>query len=171
MIELKEREKKLLIALILLVCCLILYFFLIRPIWNYTAAIEKKYEVNQADLNKLDKIYQKYKVTKDKRTRFLSLLNKSRGITTIIEENARSVNILRNNVYTRDRPSNFQGKYKKTSTDVKFEGVDITSILKFIYQIENSNKLIKTSYLRISRGLKGKNTYDVILKFDSLSSQ
>jgi hypothetical protein len=37
--------------------------------------------------------------------------------------------------------------------------------------MENSNRLLKISYLRIHQALKGRDMYDIILKIDSLSVQ
>jgi len=57
------------------------------------------------------------------------------------------------------------------STDVKFEGVAIAPLMKFIHLMENSDKMIKVNYLQIRLALKGRNTYDVRIKFDSLTSR
>ena len=54
---------------------------------------------------------------------------------------------------------------------MRFEGVDINSILNFIYKMENSGMLIQISYLRINQTIKGRNTYDVTMTFNSITSQ
>jgi len=54
---------------------------------------------------------------------------------------------------------------------MKLDGVSIQSLLKFIYEIENSNKLVNISYLRINKSFKSPNLYDVNLKIESYTLQ
>lgn len=171
MIKLNKREKILVQVLIVFVGVLIIYFLIVSPFVSYRKKIASDFENNINQLKKLEKIYEKYKDVKDKKTKYDSLLNVKKGVTTLIEENADSVNIRKNIVYTRDNPTNIQNKFKKVSTDVKFEGVDIKSFLKFLHKMENSNQLIKIDYIRINLALKGRETYDITIKFDSLTAQ
>ncbi len=172
MIKLSQREKSLLKILIAFVIILGIYFLIISPFLNFQENSESELKVNMANLNKIDKIYSEFKEIRNKKTKIMSLLNrKDENITSLIEQWASSTNIARNIAYTRRTQSNIQNKYIRITTDVKFEGVSIEKLLKFIYEIENSNKLIKFSYIRIHQGLKGKNKYDVILKIDSFTAQ
>ncbi|MBN2160062.1 MAG: type II secretion system protein M [Spirochaetes bacterium] len=171
MIELNKREKRLLIALGLLIGVLALYFLIVMPIMSLRESINDEYEANMTKLSTLEKIHEQYRDVKQKVSLYSSQLNNTRGITSLIEENAQSLNIISNKTYTRDRPTITVGKYKKLSADVRFEGVDINSILNFIYKMENSGMLIRISYLRINQTIKGRNTYDVTLTFNSVTSQ
>lgn len=171
MIKLNKREKRMLQGLGGVAILIIAYFLVIMPIMSFRSSIQKKFESNMSRLNRLDTIYSEYQEVKDKITRYRGQLVNTQGTTTLIEENAKALNILKNKVYTRDMPSNLQDKYKKISTDVKFEGIDIKSALDFIYKMENSGRLIRVSYLRINQALKGRNMYDVTIKFDTLASQ
>ncbi len=148
----------------------ILYFLIIAPIVSFRSHMQKEFDSNMDKLNKLDTIHEEYRDARDQVARYRSQLMSGQGTTSQIEETAKSLNILRNKVYTRDMPSNIQDKYKKISTDVKFEGVDIKSMIEFIYRMENSGKLTKVSYIRINQALKGRNMYDVTLKLDTLSA-
>jgi hypothetical protein len=169
--ELNKREKRLLVALGVLVGVLAVYFLIITPIMSLRESINNEFESNMTKLNKLDKIYEQYRDVKQQISLYSTQLNNTRGVTSLIEENAQSLNIIKNKTYTRDRPTITQGKYKKISADVRFEGVDINSILNFIYKMENSGMLIRISYLRINQTIKGRNTYDVTLTFNSVTSQ
>ena len=171
MIELNKREKRLLQLLALLVGVLLVYFLIISPILSLRESINSEYESNMAKLNPLDKLYEQYRDIRQKISQYNAQLNNTRGITSLIEENAQSLNIIKNKTYTRDRPTITQGKYKKISADVRFEGVDINSIMNFIYKMENSGMLMKISYLRINQTIKGRNTYDVTITFNSVLSQ
>jgi len=167
MINLSQREKKLLQMLGVFVGELVLYFFIITPVIDFKSNIDDEYILNQKRLSRLDDIYFKYRELKNKKDNYNKLLKDNKGISTLIEENATKANIISNKVYNRDHQSNLQNKMKKITTDVKFEGVDIKSILDFIYKMENSNKLLKVSYLRINQAIKEHNNYDVTIKFDS----
>jgi len=171
MIELNKREQRLLQALAALIGVVAIFFLVISPILNLRESINKEYESNMNKLNMLDKIYGQYREVRDKISQYNAQLNNTKGLTSLIEENAESLNIIKNKTYTRDRPTVTQGKYKKISADVRFEGVDINSILNFIYRMENSGMMVKISYLRINQTIKGRNTYDVTITFNSVSSQ
>jgi hypothetical protein len=166
MIELNKREKRLLQLLAVVVGIVLVYLLIISPILSLRESINKEFEANMSKLNALDKIYEQYRDMKDK-----TQLNNTRGITSLIEENAQGLNIIKNKTYTRDRPTITQGKYKKISADVRFEGIDINSIMNFIYKMENSGMLMRISYLRINQTIKGRNTYDVTITFNSVTSQ
>jgi type II secretory pathway component PulM len=170
MITLTHREKKLLTALAAFMGVLLVYFAVISPISEFKSGLETEYKSNLQRLNTLDKLYEQYIQLKSEKENYQNLLKNNEGITTLIETIAKQTNILKNKVYTRDNPSNIQGKFKKVSTEVKFEGVDIGSMMNFIYKLENSNKIIKIAYMRVRLALKGKDVYDVTLKIDSYTS-
>jgi len=171
MFKLSKRETRLLQILIVIVSALILYFLIITPIVKLKSSISDEFENNQSRLQKLDKIYEEYHGIRQKKTQYESLLKQNRGITTLIEENEKNANILKNKSYTRDHPGKVQNNYKKISTYVRFEGVDIQSILKFIDAMENSGSLIKLSYIRINLALKERDAYDVTMKFESVTEK
>ncbi len=171
MIELSKRETRLLQILGVVLGILLIYFLIISPIMGLRESINREYEQNMTNLTMLDKLYEEYQDLKQKNSQYSAQLNNTRGITSLIEENAQSLNIIKNKTYTRDRPTVAQGKYKKISADVRFEGLDINSILNFIYKMENSGMLIQISYLRINQTIKGRNTYDATMTFNSITSQ
>jgi type II secretory pathway component PulM len=170
MISLSDREKKLLTVLVIFVGVLLVYFAVISPIVAFKSNLKSEYNSNLQRLSSLDKLYEEYLQLKEEKKNYHNLLRSNEGVTTLIENIAKQTNILKNKVYTRDNPSNIQGKFKKVSTEVKFESVDAGSIMKFIYKLENSNKIIKIAYMRVRLALKGKDVYDVTLKIDSYTS-
>ena len=171
MITLNDREKILLQILGGLAAVLAVYYLIITPIVEYHSRIETESVGAKENLYKLAKIYDKYNNLKQKKTSYERSLKSGKAVTTLIEEYAAKVGILENKVYTRDHPGARQDKYKKMSTDVKFEGVSIVPILEFIYHMENSGNLINISYLRINQAFKGRETYDVMIKFDSVEQE
>lgn len=171
MIELNKREKRLLQILAIFVGILGIYFFVISPILAINDRISGEFATNMSKLNTLDKLHDEYRELRQSISRYQSQLNSTQGLTSLIEENAQSVNIAKNKTYNRDRPTVPQGKYKKISADVRFEGVDVNSLLNFIYKMENSGMLVRISYIRINQTVKGRNTYDATITFNSVTSQ
>ncbi len=171
MIDLTKREKRLVAILAIFLALVFVYFAIITPLMNWKEQRAKDSESNLSKLNSLEKIYDQYRETREKTMRYAAQLNNTKGLTSIIEENAQGLDILKNKAYTRDRPTISHGKYKKVSADVKFEGIDIVSLLNFIYRMETSGILVQVSYLRLNQAIKGRNTYDATITFNSLTSQ
>jgi hypothetical protein len=171
MIELTKREKRLALVLAAFLGVLFVYFAIITPLITWKERRNKESESNTTKLHALEKIYEQYRDVREKMTRYNAQLNSTKGITSMIEESAQSLDILKNKVYTRDRPTIVLGKYKKISADVKFEGIDIVSLLNFIYRMENSGMMVQVNYLRLTQTIKGRNTYDATITFNSLTSQ
>lgn len=168
MFKISDREKKLIQVLIIILSVVLIYYLIIIPLVSFFNKTEDSLESNKEQLVQLDKIYNKYRELEQKRNRYTSLLKSGNdNITSMIEQWSQSTNVARHIAYTRRRQSIIQNKYIRITTDIKLEGVPVQSCLQFIYEIENSNKLLKISYLRINKALKGSSTYDVNMKIDS----
>lgn len=167
MIKLTPREKRLVQIMGVFFAILVLFYGIINPIMNLKQSIDEKYETNIQRLNEMDAVYKQFREIKEKREKMDQLLRDTRSVSTLVEDNARKANIINNKAYNRDNESNIQNKFKKITTDVKFEGVNIKGVMDFLYYMENSNKLIKVSYFRINEALKERNNYDVTIKFES----
>mgnify|MGYP001547512953 CR=1 FL=1 len=164
--NLSRREKRLIQALAGVVSLLILYFFVVEPIIRYKSKTESDLKLNKNKMNQLEYIFRDYQTSKRKRTEYMSRLNNNTGLLSLVESSAKSAGI---KAATSERQTNIQNKYKKFHTNVKFESIDINSLLKFIHKIENSNRLLRISYLKIHLALKGRDTYDVLMKIESLA--
>jgi type II secretory pathway component PulM len=172
MIKINEREKRLLQILIIVIGCLVVYFLIIMPFFEFRKSAEEQIKKNIQDLNKMDELNDEYREIRQKITKYQSALgNKNENTTTLVEQWAATADVTKNIAYTRRTQSSIQNKYIRTTIDVKLDSVPIQKFMKFLYEIENSNKLLKISYLRIYQALKGADTYDVILKIESFSTQ
>jgi hypothetical protein len=171
MLQLSKRERLLLTILIAVVAVIAVYFLILSPLISWRTSINSKSENNISKVEKLKKIYEEYQEIKQKRIQYESQINSGQGITTLIEETAKNLNIINNKSFVRVIPGNVKSNYKKVSADVKFVGIEIGAMLKFIYSMEHSSSLVKVSYVRVSEALKGKDIYDVEMKFDSVISQ
>jgi hypothetical protein len=172
MIKISAREKRLLQILAAVAGCAAVYFLIIAPFLAFRNSAEDITRKNVQDLNRMDALNDEYREIKQNKTRYMSMLSgKNENVTTLIEQWATSADVTRHIAYTRRSQSNIQNKFIRVTTDVKLEGAPIQKIMRFLYEITNSNHLLKVSYLRIYQGLKGSDTYDVILKIDNYSLQ
>ena len=167
MIEFSSREKKLLMVLCCLVIAVALFYIVINPYLNFRKSFTSSGTEAMAHVNELESIYYEYRSIKEKKDSYSRLMKESGGVSTLVEENAGKLGILNNKIYNRERETNVQNKFKKTTTEVKFEGINIKAALNFIYSMENSDKLIKVSSLRINQGVKERSNYDMTIVFDS----
>jgi hypothetical protein len=169
---LTQREKLLLKILIICIAGIAVYYLVISPIIGLTGNGSDKSDKNRNDIQKLESLYKQYKDIQQKKSVYTTMLDKkNENITSLIEQWATSTGIAKNIANTGSNPSNIQNKYVKITTDIRIEGVAIQQFLKFLYEVENSDNLIKVSYLRISPALKGTNTYDINLKIDNFISK
>lgn len=168
MITLTQREKLLLKVLLAVVIVIAAYYLIVLPLVGIIGNSEDDTKKHRDDLVKLEKIYNQYRDIQQKRTAYATMLEKrNENTTSLIEQLANSTGISRNIAYTRSSQSSIQNKYIRITVDIKIEGVAIQHFLKFLYEVENTDNLIKVSYLRINPALKGTNTYDINLKVDN----
>ena len=171
-LKLNQREKTLLQVLVAIILIAIIYYLIISPIIGFIQSSDEELKTNVENINRLENLYSSFRKIQQKKSRYISLLNrKNENITSLVEQWANSTGIARNIAYTRRTQSVIQNKYIRVTTNIKLEGVAIQLLLRFLYEIETSNKLLKISYFRIYRGLKGTKTYDVNFKIDSFTTK
>ncbi|MBN2038538.1 MAG: type II secretion system protein M [Spirochaetes bacterium] len=165
---LSKREKLLLKVLLSFVVVLTIYYIIIIPLTGFIRNSGNDTDTGRNDIEKLERIYNEYREIKQKSSDYMSMLSKkNENTTSLIEQWASSTGIAKNIAYTRSSQSNIQNKYTRITTDMKIEGVFIQQFVKFLYEVENSDNLLKINYLRIQPALKGTNTYDINLKIDN----
>lgn len=170
--ELTQREKILLQVLIGIAALVAAYYLIILPLLSFAGDTESEMQANIKNIEKLEKIYNQYRDIQQKKSRYVSMLSKkNENTTSLVEQWATSTGIAKNIAYTRRNQTNIQNKYVRITTDIKIEGIAIQSFLKFLYEIESSDTLMRVNYLRIQQALKGTKMYDINLKIDSYTMQ
>ncbi len=172
MISLTKREKLLLKILLIFILGLIIIYLIVLPLIRLSGTSDDDVKKYTDDLEKLESIYKQYRDVQQKKANYILMLNKkNENTTSLIEQLTNSLNISKNIAYTRSNQSNIQNKFVRITTEVRIEGIAMQLFLKFLYEIENSDNLIKVNYLRITPALRGTNTYDVQLKIDNFISK
>lgn len=164
--QLNKREKNLLIILAILMVVAVIYYIATNPFKNISLSTSANNKPDySAKVDQLRSIYSRYMITKEKIQFYEKQLNSTNdNITSLVQTLAKQENIDDNIGYTRRTQTNIQNKYTRINTDVKINGVDIQSLLRFIQKIENNESLIFVSYLHINKGLKGTDKYDALIK-------
>jgi len=163
MLNLSKREIRLLRILAGLIGMIFIYYFLITPVVNF------KSKTDDFNLNNLDKLVRfdemifQYSETKLEKDRLETAIASGTGISTLVDEIAISLNIVGNRGFLRERPGRVQEGIQIVNTELKFEGLDIKSLLEFITRLENSNSMLKIRNMTITAGLKDTNRYDVVI--------
>lgn len=170
--RLTERERKLLSALIAISLIAVSYFFIYEPISSLRESLKKRAFNSQSSVEELSKISSEINSMRIKKQKYdLILKSENDNILTVIQQKSEQNNIKDNLANIRSTPSNFQNKFKKVTTDFKIEGAPIQSIIKFIYDMENSGGFIFFESVTISKGLKGTDRYDASCKVNTFMAE
>ncbi|MBP7902258.1 MAG: type II secretion system protein M [Spirochaetes bacterium] len=166
--RLTGREKKLLSILFAILLLAISYKLIYEPLSSLRDSLKKRAFDSQSSSEELSKISSEINALRIKKQKYDLILNSNNdNILTVIQQKAEQNNIKDNLANIRSTPSNFQNKFKKVTTDFKIEGAPIQSIIKFIFDIENSGSFIVFESLTISKGLKGTDRYDASCKVNT----
>jgi len=171
MINLSRREKRLLMLLALIIITGVLYFFIIKPVSDFKKQADNSYEKNMARLNKLEELNNDYRDILAEKSRLNAAAPDGKGIAPLVDEIAGSLNISGNKTYLRENPGVIQNGIQKITTEIKFEGIPISSLLEFINRLENSNSTLKIKNILINSGIKERSRYDAILTVVSLTKR
>jgi type II secretory pathway component PulM len=171
MINLSSREKRLLILLATVIIAGVFYFLIIKPVSDFKKQSDNSYERNMARLNKLEDLNNSYREILAEKSRLNAAAPDGKGIAPLVDEIAGALNIAGNKAYLRESPGVIQNGIQKVTTEIKFEGVTIASLLEFINRLENSNSTLKIKNLSINSGIRERSRYDAIITVVSLTKR
>ncbi len=163
MLNLNKREKKLLQILIALIAVMGLYFFLIEPVVKFKSNVDSVNQEKQERLRKFEEIYSQYRDALKEKNKLNTAVENVAGITPLVDEIAADLKIINNKVYLREKPGSVQNSFQKITTELRFEGLHIRSLLEFINRLEKSNTVLKISSMTLYAGIKEKNRYDSVI--------
>lgn len=172
MINLSTREKRLIMILASILAAGALYFLIIKPVADFKSNADNSYEKNMARLSKLEDINMSYRDILTEKSRLnASAPQGGNGLAPIVDEIAGSLKISGNKVYFRESPGVIQNGIQKVTTEIKFEGVSVSSLLEFINRLENSNSTLKIKSIIINSAIKERNRFDLIITVVSLTKR
>jgi len=169
MMNLSPREKKLLLVFAIFLSLIIGYYFILTPAMTIIQSSKNEYEKNKNSLLKLNKIYNNYSTTKHKKNRYNSMLKIKGGESTFLSTLSKKYNLLDNQTVLRTSNTFIRNKYSKKIIPLKFEGIYLKPLFKFIQEVEKSNRLIKVSTFILRSAVKNRNTYDANITFEFYS--
>jgi hypothetical protein len=168
---LTKREKMLLLFLGGLVLVIVVVY-IIMPSMNDSNGKSTPANDPAANLLKIEQLNEEYRKIRQDKTQIMSLLDaKNENTATLIQQYASSCSLDKNIAYTKRTQSNIHNSFVRITTDVKIEGAPIQQLLKFISNFESGNDLTRIQFLRITKGLKGTDTYDALIKIDTYTNK
>ena len=97
---------------------IIIYFLIISPLIEFKTGMDEDKKSSMFSLQKLDQIYNNYQQVKNKKDRYDRLLKNNKGVSTLIEENAKKAGILGNKTSNQDSQANIQNKFRRITSRV-----------------------------------------------------
>lgn len=171
MLNLNNREKKLLLVLAGILFTGFIYYFIISPIIELKKESNDVFNKNRLKIVKIDEIYAEYKDILIEKNKLNAVASSNVGIGALIDDIASGLNIKSNKVYLKENPGVIQNGFQKMTTEVKFEGIPVKSLLEFINRLESSNTPLKIQSLVIYSGIKERSRYDAVITVVSLSKR
>lgn len=171
MINLSTREKRLIIILASILAAGICYYLIIKPVAEFKKNADSSYEKNLSRINKLEEINNRYRDILAEKSRLNASTPQGNGLAPIVDEIAGGLKIAGNKAYLRENPGIIQNGIQKITTEIKFEGVKIDSLLEFINRLEKSNETLKIKNIVITSGIKERSRYDAVLTVVSLAKR
>jgi hypothetical protein len=166
------KREKLLLAVLAVLALIVLINYIIIPVISSIGSVGDDKGTTSANIQKLNSLADEFRRTRQEKTQLLSMLDaKNENTVTVIQQIATTNNIDKNISNTRRSQQNIQNKYIRITTEVRIEGVAIQPLIKFLADIENSGGLVRIQSLRISKGLKGTDAYDSVIKIDSFTNK
>lgn len=169
------KREKMLLAVLAVLAAVVIVNYVIMPLASSIGSAGESgggSTDSAADIDKIGRLADEYRRIRQEKTQLLTMLDaKNENTVTMIQQFATSNNIDKNISGTRRSQSNIQNKYIRITTEVRIEGVAIQSLVKFLADIENSGNLVRIQSLRISKGLKGTDAYDAVVKIDSFTNK
>lgn len=171
MINLSTREKQLIMILASILIAGAFYFLIIKPVSDFKNNADRSYEYNMSRMSKLEEINSSYRDIIAEKNRLSASTPQGNGLAPLVDEIAGGLNIAGNKTYLRESPGVIQNGIQKITTEIKFEGVTVASLLEFVNRLETSNSTLKIKSIVINSGIKERNRYDAILTVVSLTKR
>lgn len=154
MLKLNKREKKLLTLTVTFIGSITLYFYVLEPMWNYWTGLDnrisnlnKKLQRSELILSRAKSIEVEYQAYEKRLKIEGSDQEKTAQILKNIENTARS-----NRLHINDmKPQQIKDEefYKYYVIELEAEA-DIMALIKFIYDMQNSETALKVTRLQIT---------------------
>lgn len=171
--SISKREKVILAITILVIILSAFYVFIFEPLYRQYVSLNQEISMKNVQLTENLRLLKEKNVVKEEFKKYSHLL-KARGtdeeemasVLTEIEKIGKSTGIYLNDVKPQKiRDMDF---YRVMLVEIRFQA-DMQTLSKFIYELQNSPFLLKTSRLQISSERKNSSLLDGIIQISKIS--
>ncbi|MFQ6112434.1 MAG: type II secretion system protein GspM [Nitrospinota bacterium] len=170
--KLSPRERRLVLGGAIFVGALALSQWVLIPMWNQTRRYERlsaRRTLELRELRKLTSLYLTYKGKMAHIERRLVRKGDNFSLFTFLERAAVRAGIKDNLLSMKPSQSKVGEFYMESSVEVKFQGLSIERLVKYLYFIETAEKLLKIKRLQITASPHRPGTVDVTARVAAYS--
>lgn len=162
-----ERDKRALLILGVVACVLIIYF-VAHSFSSSTERLEKRAQVLQSDLKKVETLSREYESSKVKVSELAGKIKKEdEPLISVLEKVLLSENIDRQSFSIRDvntRGSDDEELFEEKSVDVELKQISLDDLVDILYKIQTKQSFLKVSNLNITTKVKNPESVNVKLR-------
>lgn len=162
-----ERDRRALMILGAVACVLIIYF-IAHSFSSSTERLEKRAQVLDSDLKKVEALSREYESSKNKVSELAGKIKKEdEPLISVLEKVLLSENIDRQNFSIRDvntRGSDEEELFEEKSVDVELKRISLEDLVNILYKIQTKQSFLKVSNLNITTKVKNPESVNVKLR-------
>lgn len=162
-----ERDRRALLILGAVACVLVIYF-VAHSFSSSTERLEKRAQVLQNDLIKVETLSREYQSSKDKVSELAGKIKKEdEPLISVMEKVLLSEKIDRQSFSIRDvntRGSDDEELFEEKSVDVELKRISLDDLVNILYKIQTKQSFLKVSNLNITTKVKNPEYVNVKLR-------
>ena len=162
-----ERDRRALLILGAVASVLIIYF-VAHSFSSSTERLEKRAQVLENDLRKVETLSREYQSSKDKVSELAGKIKKEdEPLISVMEKVLLSENIDRQSFSIRDvntRGSDDEELFEEKSVDVELKRISLDDLVNILYKIQTKQSFLKVSNLNITTKVKNPEYVNVKLR-------
>lgn len=162
-----ERDRRALLILGAAACVLIIYF-VAHSFSSSTERLEKRAQVLESDLQKVETLSREYESSKVKVSELAGKIKKEdEPLISVLEKVLLSENIDRQSFSIRDvntRGSDDEELFEEKSVDVELKRISLDDLVDILYKIQTKQSFLKVSNLNITTKVKNPESVNVKLR-------
>ena len=150
----RRRERLILSLSIIVVLLMSYYLFLISPAKKKMAYLERRIELRKRDLEEMKRLkarWDQYLLDQQQIEKMISSRGKGFTILSFLEKLSREIGLHERLRYMK--PINYSqpavSEFKRTGMEIKLESLDTEELVKLLYNIEYSGKILNIRRIKI----------------------
>ena len=172
-IKLSKREKIFVSVGACFVGLFVLLYFLVFPFFSARAKLYKEIQVDEQQLKEVMGLSDEYQALQKSSGGMREVVAKrKKGFTlfSLLEGLAGQVGLKDRIKYIKPSTSKTKGKFKISSVEMQFEGINMTELFDFLYRVEDPKNIIKIKRISIKKHKEKSGYVDATLQVSTIQS-